>query len=71
MSSEENKHSNRERTLLSFNEAIAYAASPQAEGRIGHEDRVKDIFKDMLKENRDKRPGDDREPSVFLRMEDN
>jgi hypothetical protein len=64
-----NKHSKM--TLMSFNEAIEYASTPQAEGRIGHEGRVKDIYKEMLKENRDRRPGSDWEPSVFLRMEDN
>jgi hypothetical protein len=54
-----------------FSELFAIGAKPGAEGRIGHEDRVKDIFKELLKENRDRRPGDDWTPSVFLRREDN
>jgi hypothetical protein len=68
MTEDNNKHSKM--TLMSFQEAIAYASTPQAEGRIGSEDRVQDLYKDMLKENRDRRPGDDWLPSVFLR-EDN
>ena len=55
--------------LLSFEKTLEWINSPQAEGRIGHEDRVKDIYKNMLKENRDRRPGDDWTPSVFLKEE--
>jgi hypothetical protein len=68
--SEDNKHSKM--TLMSFNEAIEYAATPQAEGRIGSEDNLKRLFQDILREGqRDKKPGDDWAYSVFLKREDN
>ena len=51
---------------------IAWVNSPQAEGRINHEDKLTRLFQDILREGqRDRRPGDDWTPSVFLRMEDN
>lgn len=49
---------------------MEWVNSPQFEGRIGHEDRVTDIYRDMLKENRDRRPGDDWLPSIFIRREE-
>jgi hypothetical protein len=50
---------------------MAWVNSPQAEGRINHEDKLTRLFQDILREGqRDRRPGDDWEPSVFLRMEE-
>ena len=54
---------------MSIEEAEAYAATPQAEGRIGHEDRVKDIYREMIKDNRDRLPGEGLTYSVFLERE--
>jgi hypothetical protein len=68
--SEEKKHSKM--TLMSEQEALEYAASPQGEPRIGSEDNLTRLFQDILREGQgDRRPGDDWTPSVFLRMEDN
>ena len=53
-------------TLMDFQEAVAYAATPQAEPRIGSEDRVIDIFKEMIRENKDNKPGDGGKQSPFM-----
>lgn len=58
--------------LLPYDEMMEWVNSPQAEGRINHEDNLTKLFQDILREGqRDRRPGDDWTPSVFLRMEDN
>jgi hypothetical protein len=65
MSSEENnKHSKM--TLMDFQQAMEYASTPQAEPRIGHEDRVTEMFKEMLRENKDNKPGDGGKMSPFM-----
>jgi hypothetical protein len=51
---------------MSFQEAVAYASTPQAEGRIGSEDKNTKLYHEIMKENKDRRPGDDWAPSVFL-----
>lgn len=68
MSSEENNDNklHSKMTLMNFQEAMAYAATPQAEPRIGHEDRVMDIFKEMLRENKDNQKGDGGKMSPFM-----
>jgi hypothetical protein len=66
MSSEDNNNNHSKMTLMSFQEAMAYAATPQAEPRIGSEDRVIDIFKEMLRENKDNKPGDGGKQSPFM-----
>jgi hypothetical protein len=66
MSSEDNNNKHSKMTLMSFQEAMAYAATPQAEPRIGSEDRVIDIFKEMLRENKDNKPGDGGKQSPFM-----
>jgi hypothetical protein len=53
-------------TLMSFQEAMAYAATPQAEPRIGSEDRVIDMLKEILRENKDNKPGDGGKMSPFM-----
>jgi hypothetical protein len=61
---EDNKHSKM--TLMSFQEAMAYAATPQAEPRIGSEENVLALFKDIMKENKNNRPGDGGKMSPFM-----
>jgi hypothetical protein len=51
---------------MSFQEAMAYAATPQAEPRIGSEDRVIDMLKEILRENKDNKPGDGGKMSPFM-----
>jgi len=37
---------------------MEWVNSPQAEGRINHEDNLRRLFQDILRENKDRRPGD-------------
>ena len=53
-------------TLMDFQQVMEYAATPQFEGRIGHEDRVLDIFKELIRENKDNKPGDGGKQSPFM-----
>ena len=58
------KHSKM--TLMSFKEALEYAATPQSEPRIGAEERVTDMFKEMIRENKDNKIGDGGKRSPFM-----
>jgi hypothetical protein len=56
--------------LLSFEKTMEWVNSPQAEGRINHEDNLTRLFHDIMKENKDRRPNSEWEMSVFLRREE-
>jgi hypothetical protein len=61
---EDNKHSKM--TLMSFQEALAYAASPQAEPRIGSIEALECMLKGLKRENKDNAIGDGEKMSPFM-----
>jgi hypothetical protein len=61
---ENNKHSKM--TLMSFQEALAYAATPQAEPRIGSIEALECMLKGLKRENMDNKPGDGEKMSPFM-----
>ena len=63
---EENKEKHSKMTLMSFQEAMEYASTPQAEPRIGAEERVTDMFMEMIRENKDNKIGDGGKRSPFM-----
>jgi hypothetical protein len=61
---EHNKHSKM--TLMDFQQAMAYAATPQAEPRIGSLDALDCMLKGLKRENKDNKPGDGEKMSPFM-----
>jgi hypothetical protein len=62
--SEENKHSKM--TLMDFQQAMAWAATPQAEPRIGSLDALDCMLKGLKRENKDNAKGDGEKMSPFM-----
>jgi hypothetical protein len=62
--SEENKHSKM--TLMDFQQAMAWAATPQAEPRIGSLDALDCMLKGLKRENKDNAIGDGEKMTPFM-----
>jgi hypothetical protein len=60
----EKKHSMM--TLMDFQQAMAWAATPQAESRIGSLDALDCMLKELKRENKDNKPGDGSKLSPFM-----
>jgi hypothetical protein len=60
----EKKHSMM--TLMDFQQAMAWAATPQAESRIGSLDALDCMLRQLKRENKDNAKGDGEKTSPFM-----
>jgi hypothetical protein len=66
LSEENNNNKHSKMTLMDFQQAMAWAATPQAEPRIGSLDALDCMLKGLKRENKDNAIGDGEKMSPFM-----